>query len=457
MAERITKYLAVSSETHRLSRTNLILDRVAWDDISNVKNLADYDHIYLNLTALFQNRPASLRERVITTVFNPETWAHIIASDGLVCLVGDCSRAIQYLAESGPNRTQGPATAGVLQLNKDNRELDYRRTLQNDRNNFGRIYKYLDSAAGFKYSMTNIQLTDSLVNHLNRRHVQLAKFETICRTSYSTFLAAQSVFVRVPSTRVAGALIVLPSLNKGIDAEDLFVLQQFFGIATTLPAPDWLRRLKLPEQEQIEGEISAKESSLQHIQEEITEEKSRLDHCKRWYRLLYDDGQGLEEIVKEAFELLGASVSKTSKEKEDYRLVLGGFPEAVIEIKGTHNPKFTMGALRQLAGWMDGVNAVENKAVKGVFIGNAGRNDEPQNREKLLFEPNCDQYAQIRDIVTLSSGDLFCLSILSLMNLLNSNEFWMELFQCKGAFNAKRYWDLLPEQFKFSPVEVPKQ
>jgi hypothetical protein len=164
--------------------------------------------------------------------------------------------------------------------------------------------------------------------------------------------------------------------------------------------------------------------------------------------LLYDDGGSLETIVKEAFELLGASVVKTSKEKDDYRVKVSGFADGVMEVKGTHNPKFSIGALRQLAGWMDETNARESIVVKGIFIGNSARNDEPVSRGKL-FEKNNEDYAVIKDIVILRSLDLFCLSILKQLGSLDLEAFWKEFYVCKGTFNIEKYWAALPIEFQF--------
>src|SRR5207245_2858713 len=147
--------------------------------------------------------------------------------------------------------------------------------------------------------------------------------------------------------------------------EDVFILRELFGIATNLPEPNWVHRLSVPDQSNIEAEIRAKEEILTRVQKEIADGEERLLACKRWYRLLYDDGHSLEAIVREAYEVLGATASKTSKEKDDYRVRVSGFPEGVMEVKGTHNPKFNIGAIRQLAGWMDEANAREGIVVKG--------------------------------------------------------------------------------------------
>ena len=237
-------------------------------------------------------------------------------------------------------------------------------------------------------------------------------------------------------------------MGAGAEAEDLFILKEFLGVTTNLPEPEWVKRLRLPNQTEIENEIFSKQEEEKKLRKHIFDVKAQLETCKRWYRLLYDDGGSLESIVKECFEILGALVEKTSKEKDDYRVNVSGFAAGVMEIKGTHNPKFAKGALRQLGGWMDEANADESIVVKGIFIGNSARNDEPTSRGKL-FEKNIEDYAVIKDIVILRSMDLFCLSILKQLDLLDVDVFWKEFYESKGAFDMEKYWAKLPIEFQF--------
>jgi hypothetical protein len=97
---------------------------------------------------------------------------------------------------------------------------------------------------------------------------------------------------------------------------------------------------------------------------------------------------------------------------------------------------------------MDEVNASERISVKGILVGNGGRNDEPQNRGKL-FEPNCEGYAQTKDIVILRSMDLFCLVVLKQLDRLDAKGLWKGIFDCRGSFDAAPYLRLLPREFQF--------
>jgi hypothetical protein len=266
-------------------------------------------------------------------------------------------------------------------------------------------------------------------------------------TRYRTALAIEYEFIREHGDD-AGSLTILPPSGRGTEAKDNFILREVLGIATALPEPAWVAKLRVPGHAEIETRIAEKQEAVRRLQQEFAAAETSLKDCKRWFRLLYDDGDSLEAIVKESFEVLGAQAEKKSKEKEDYRVRVPGYPLAVMEVKGTHNPKFKIPALRELAHWMDEVNASERISVKGILVGNGGRNDEPQNRGKL-FEPNCEGYAQTKDIVILRSMDLFCLVVLKQLDRLDAKGLWKGIFDCRGSFDAAPYLRLLPREFQF--------
>ena len=180
-----------------------------------------------------------------------------------------------------------------------------------------------------------------MAHALDRRHVQVydSKAHFYGTTSYSTFLARECVCLHVPTQSAAGGLVILPPSGRSADIEDLFVLQRYFGIATTLEEPRWVGKLKAARQAEVEQQIANKKDAAVKLDREVTDYQARLVTLKRRYRLLYDDGDSLEAIVKEGFELLGASVRKVSKEKDDFRIKVPSYPEAVMEVKGTQNAK----------------------------------------------------------------------------------------------------------------------
>lgn len=442
---RFKKYLIISTQTSSLYHEAFRLDHVAWKDFSKIKNINDYDEIAINLDVA----PANIRgtdlnqlQMQISSIFDPASWTHIMLSGGRIILIGKPNTKIKLESHSY-NATYMPLRT-LLDVTEDLRPLDYRRVERNFEGDNKILYKYLDSVSIWDYSLGKFGIGGHWAQLLNNFNV---RYTTIGITSYGTALAVSYKFHNGINGQ-SGSIICLPPLGRGSDDEDLFITKEYWGIATTLPEPAWVDKLRLPNQFEISNELKSKREKLSNLQREILHDENQLQACKRWYRLLYDDGSSLESIIKESLEILGATVVKTSREKDDYRLKIPGFVDGVMEIKGTHNPMFGKGALRQLAGWMDEVIANENIPVKGVFIGNSARNDVPMSRGKL-FEKNIEDYAIIRDIVILRSMDLFCLTILKQCDLLDDNSFWKDFFASKGALDMTKYWEMLPPEFQF--------
>jgi hypothetical protein len=89
------------------------------------------------------------------------------------------------------------------------------------------------------------------------------------------------------------------------------------------------------------------------------------------------------------------------------------------------------------------------KAFKGLFVGNAGRTEEPRLREQLLFEESSLGLARARGCVVLRALDLYCLVVLAKLDRLDRNAFWKQFFDSKGALDCSRYLAQLPPTFNF--------
>ena len=407
-------------------------------------NFSDYDGVLVNVTELHTlKRPNELFEH-LERCFDAGSWVDVLAHGGLICLIGDPDLQLTFFQGAG---TFKPIEM-ILDVNKDARPFEYKRvTHRKQGHTFENVIrKYLDRMKAHDFSLEWARPSQTLGRVLGSRDTVLAATTTFGATSYRSFLAV--CFHFRSSNRPGGNLFVLPPTGRSTEEDDLDVLRDFFGVATTLSAPEWVTTLKLPGQTELEEQLSSNRKAILELEGERAAVMDKLLDCKRWFRLLYDDGDSLEEIVKQALELLGASVEKKSKEKDDYRVKVAGNPEGVMEVKGTHNPKFQIGPLRQLTHWVDEVEAGEQVAVKGIFIGNAARNSLPPTRDEKLFEPNGEDYAANRKgFVILRSMDLFCLVLLKLTGSFDSGDFWKRFFGCTGTFDASAYWERVPPEF----------
>jgi len=437
------KYLCISTETSQLSREEFLLDRVAWQDVGQIHNLSDYDRVVLNLTAL-QLLGMPFKQADLKNIFDPVSWMHIVASGGSIYFVGDPETriSINEFGGKGPTRSE-KALEDLLPVRLDRRSFDYRRISRPEKQRYKTTYDYLDAVRKWSYSIRACAV-GRWEAVLKENGIQF-EVTGLGETSYFTFLAFHLAFRH--ENGWLGSAMLLPPLGLASETEDALVLHAFLGVELSIPEPGWAQKFHVPHQSEIEAEIAAKQDAVLQLEQEIADHQAALVELRRWVALLYNDGHGLEDIVGQALELLGASVTQKSKEKHDFRVHVEGFRDGVMEIKGSRNPRFERGTLRQLAGWMDEVNHEENLVVKGIFVGNAARNDEPQNRG-TLFEDNIEKYAEIKDIVILRSMDVFCFVVLKILNLVDTSQLWKEIFDCKGRLDASNYWAVLPKEFQ---------
>jgi hypothetical protein len=317
--------------------------------------------------------------------------------------------------------------------------VDYRRVTRNYANDYPNAYLYMDRAKEWKYSISDPSIKGSFFTLGLSRGVGTG-VALMGETNFGTCLAVHFFGSH-------GGLTLLPPLGVRSDEEINAVLDDFLNIELEVPPPQWAREVFLPGQSEIQERIASNNTTRLTIERAIVTAENELAALQRWKRLLYDDGFGLEAIVREAFELLGASIAKTSQEKDDYRVRVAAYPEGVMEVKGTKKPEFSRKDLRQLSDWMDQATEDEKIVPKGMFVGNAGREGEPKSRGRL-FDANNEALAKREKIVVLRSVDLYGFVILRICGQLEVNAFWKEIFECDGSFDATKYWELVPEEFR---------
>ena len=142
--------------------------------------------------------------------------------------------------------------------------------------------------------------------------------------------------------------------------------------------------------------------------------------------------------------------------KADLRVTDGRRPPAVLEVKGTRKNEFSKTALRQLNEWMEDVASEKLTEVKGIFVGNAAREGDPLLRPQQMFDSNNLDYAKFKKMVVVRSMDLYCAVMLAMLQRLQKEKFWDDLFSSEGAFDCQKYWEQMPaELVPASAISVP--
>jgi hypothetical protein len=253
----------------------------------------------------------------------------------------------------------------------------------------------------------------------------------------------------------AGRIVLLPSLGTTLEEEERFILEKVLGFGAPASLPKWALSILIPGQREIAERKQEKLDRAKQLLEEVRCENENFQQLERWKRLLYDDGAGLEDIVKEAFELLGGKVEKISPGKADFRMTVG-ILTAAIEVKGTRNNQFAKKDLRQLNEWIEEIASDALKEIKGIFVGNADRESDPTTRQIEIFDSNNLSYAVFKKMIVFRSMDLYCLVVLKMTDRLAVPDLWDELFSGVGTFNAARYWTEVPEEFQLAVRQLER-
>lgn len=438
---KISRYLLVTDYDGHWIKGDRELDVVSWDNLAKIGNAADYDAWILNVGALTRcESPKVFSLEEFNVLFGGRAMLDVIRGGGDVFFIGDFKESFFLPPNKGGGadglgkpkavvtRQSIDPLAKVISIERDSRPVEYGRTNHPyDWDNYNKsIYSYLDKVSSFDYSL-KVKTED------------LPEESQLATTNFGTCLALRIQYRR-------GNLVLLPSLGMTVEEEDRYILKHFFDISLQASPPAWANELAVSRQKTMETEVSQKQQSLEALFSDIKAQKKELVHLQRWKRLLYDDGTGLEEIVKESFELLGAKVVKKTPEKDDYRLEVAGHGPCVLEVKSTRKDQFLRRDLRQLSEWIGQMKSEELVAVKGAFVGNASREKAPSSRGSM-FDSNNAKYAELEKMVLMCSMDLYCVVLLALLGTLNVDEFWQKFFACSGEFDAAAFWTAVPEEF----------
>jgi hypothetical protein len=76
--------------------------------------------------------------------------------------------------------------------------------------------------------------------------------------------------------------------------------------------------------------------------------------------------------------------------------------------------------------------------------------------EPQIHAPTYPQSPKFKEIVILRAMDLFCLTVLRQLSLVDAPQFWDQFLNCRGSFDASKFWNALPEQFRLPVHSEPR-
>jgi len=210
-----------------------------------------------------------------------------------------------------------------------------------------------------------------------------------------------------------GKIIFLPPVTDIPISESVHIIvNSLVGSEIKEDPPTWVKTIDMPNIESINSEIQIRQNKINTLNTEIEEHQSTKTNIEKYLRLLWLDGPPLEDIVQEAFVILGFPDIKTGRAKglEDWVIELQTSEEyelGVLEVKGAANST-SMKDLDQCNRWVTQYTFQEEKRVKGIFIPNQFRKIElPESDKRKNFASNQIQAAQQYKLCILPTIEIF--------------------------------------------------
>jgi hypothetical protein len=159
--------------------------------------------------------------------------------------------------------------------------------------------------------------------------------------------------------------------------------------------PAWLSDFPFQEDVTRQGRIEDIKSQMIALSREVEILEIESDASDDWKRLIYAQGDELEEQVQAAFRLLGFDVEPGPPGRSDIRLSWNG-KRAVVEVKGLGKGAGERNAA-QLEKWVAGDTSEGEQTPKGILVVNGWRDRPPNKRLEPVFSHQMLDYSERRE------------------------------------------------------------
>lgn len=455
MNRRVKKIAIIGAIGFDRSNNDVRVECWAWDRISRIGNLADYDILIISMPP--QETAATIDWQTFRKIVNHDVVYELLQSHGTIVVIGDPRLQIQLPTPgSGFLGKGGVATIPFLdwsglKFHWDDNSGDTVEISTNYRHNF--IREYLGALKRWTYSFAHCELDiEKLRSKLNMealrdRRMSLTADTTIyCRNRAGKALAFSARLLLKSSHEEfeMGSIYFLPETENSADESVQVVLRDICDVPGNLPEPEWVRDIKAPGQDAVDSELESLTTELNAVMEKYEAASAKKIATRSCLRLLYDQGESLEDEVRKVLGALGGKVEPpTERGKEDGWLTVqidGKDEYGVLEIKGTKREQFGEEGLRQLAEWIDRGTRLRGVRCKGVFVGNSDL-QTPLGKRPDPFSDSWRKSAALNGHVALRCDHLFAIYALVSLGKLTPEQFWTALFSTSGVFDPNRELD----------------
>ena len=342
-----------------------------WAEMENMPNVADYDAVIIDMTTLGESILEELSRKGVR-YFTEDYFSKLFSSEGKVFVIAMFPIIAKNLGNSywwNPLR------------------IDFRKEGGNTIENISpEFQRYFNNVKNWQFTINSSLSNPLYVTPLaqNRYKEALGISIIVDQRGFGTF------YFLPPTTEV--------SSNVAID----IILEDFFQIKISeTPEPDWVKEIKVPQEEEIQEEIQERLYKIENENKEIDKLEKQKGEIIKFRKLLYTEGEELQQIVWTTFRELGATVIEPKERNQEDGWIETKFGKGVLEIK-KDKKSASRSDTRQLDNWVANCIARSEKC-KGILVINH-YGDKPLKERKEPFPSDVIQHAK-----EARPGNPFCL------------------------------------------------
>jgi hypothetical protein len=209
------------------------------------------------------------------------------------------------------------------------------------------------------------------------------------------------------------------------------ILRVRYHVGATTAAPAWTAAYMLPHQIQASSDVVQRSVDLETAKAFLDEAERTYVRESRLQGLIYERGEPLEILVRDALRELGAEVTERPKDREDGRLVDPAGRHGILEVKGrTDSAKIQ--DVRQLFQWVSDAEMFEGWEGKGFLVVNAFCENPPEERGDA-FPHNTAAVAAARNLCLLTTEQIFVALSERQAGRFDAGVFWDTVFSEAGV------------------------
>lgn len=441
------KHLIIGSSGHQY------VDCVKWD-VSEIPNIVDYDIVIVNVRAIKDNFLKNVHSNRINTL--QELLTRLLISNGSIIILSDFKRSVERknkYPDSYNNYSWCPIDINTK--SESGTTIDIIEDIFPKY--FGRFkkwdYYFFIPSGCLSNEFTNLAGKFSTKYKLpqkfflkNRYGKMLSGLHTIeayyQKTTEPPYGSSYNYYSEKPD-KVFGQIVLIPLIKELNDKEALnLLLEDLLGKSPKSLAPAWVDDVSMPLVDQFDSEIKSFSDSVIDINKHIKSIENKKKEILSYKKLLYADGNELENIFRKCLNELGAIVDPAKYSEEEYCLVFDN-NEYPVEAKGV-SKSISLTHLRQLIDYMLKYDEETGSKSKGILLGNPWKNlpiEQRNTYEKPYFPPTVISRAEDINIALISSVDFYKAFCSVLDKKVDGNSILNKIVNTKGIVDLS---ELIP-------------